>query len=219
MADQIVGELMVHVAHPAACCALARAHGAALLGRLKRCAPGLERAALHPLCSPVATAPRSGVADRHHGGHRHPTVDAPDPLIGGRLRLRLRERGGHVGSPLGARALAVQLAAQDGRLAAWCYPATGDGDRSDVAGVADGHEQASARAAPVLIVPLADGLAQGRSAMVPSSNERFQTQRAARRAWFVTALGRAAVKSVVLASWRPGRHRATRRYPGQPPAR
>src|SRR5262249_19428364 len=39
--------------------------------------------------------------------------------------------------------------------------------------------------------------------MMPSSKERFQTERASRSAWFLTALGRAAVKSLVLASLPP----------------
>src|SRR5262249_58496470 len=83
MGDDLLRELMVHVAHPAPLFTLAFAHRANLLGFLKVLATGVELAALCPLHSPIAEEPSAFGDDVHHGGHLHPQVYPHDALIGG----------------------------------------------------------------------------------------------------------------------------------------
>src|SRR5262249_60441952 len=83
MGDDLLRELMVHVAHPAPLFTLAFAHRANLLGFLKVLATGVELAALCPLHSPIAEEPSAFGDDVHHGGHLHPQVYPHDALVRG----------------------------------------------------------------------------------------------------------------------------------------
>src|SRR5258707_6601344 len=82
MEDDLMGELMVHVAHPARLVALALAHGANLLRLLQLLAAGVELAALGALLTPIAQEAIALADHRHHGGHLHAQVYAHDALAG-----------------------------------------------------------------------------------------------------------------------------------------
>src|SRR5262249_15123284 len=71
MGDDSLGELLVHVAHPALLFALALPHGADLRGFLQLFTPGVELAALGLLLAAIAKEACAAAQDMHHGGHLH----------------------------------------------------------------------------------------------------------------------------------------------------
>src|SRR5262249_33563056 len=142
------------VAHPARLFALACAQRADLLRLLKLLATGVELATLGPLRAAVAKVARACADDMHHGGNFDAQVYSHEALR--RPWLWLWQGGGHLGNPLAARA----LDAQDAQLAKGLHGATPDGDLPHLPVLGHRDEQRVALDAPILVVPLADGLAQ-----------------------------------------------------------
>lgn len=148
---------MVDLTHPAAFFARARAHRPESLGYLQLLPASIEPAAHGALVAPVAKEAMAGASHMHHGGHLHAQVDPHAALT--RQRVRRGECIRHVCYPLAPLALDTQTT----RLAQRLNGATADDDLAYLPVLADRDGEATALDAPVLVVPLADGLAQHRN--------------------------------------------------------
>jgi len=169
MGDDLMREFVVGVAHPALLFALTLADSANLSGLLKVLAVSVELAAfrsLHPTIADVASAAPD---DMHHGGHLDAQVYPHDALAGCWLRLRQRVRDFR--HPLAPLALDAQQSRRP-RWRAWSAP---DTDLLHLAVLAHGNQQAITFYAPVLVIPLANGLAQDRK---HTEHERAVPERA-----------------------------------------
>src|SRR5262249_6868190 len=177
MGDDLVREFLVASAHPAALCARTLAHRADLLGFLKVFALSVEAAAQGALVASIAKEAMAVVDDVHHGGHLHAKINAHDALIG--RRLGHWQRVGYLGYPFAPLALDTQATGLAKRLSS----TASNGNLPYLAVLLDRDEEQDTLDAPSLVVHLADGLAQHRDdPQILRSQERFQTQRAARRA-------------------------------------
>ena len=160
MRDDLMRELVVGVAHPPLLFALALADGADLLALLKFFPARVELTALGALLTPVAKETMALPDVMDHGGHLDTQVYPHDGLT--RRGFRFWQCACYLSYPLAALALDTQQP----RRTVQRHRSTPYADLLNLAALTNGQNKSIALSspvhAPVLIIPLADGLAQER---------------------------------------------------------